>query len=73
MILLELNMPKITLKLPFVQPNLNKKNTKLNLVKTVKKGTKESKLSLGSWIAFGAANFICTHSWILSFKIETEI
>ena len=30
----------------------------------MKKGTKESKLSLGSWISFWAANMMCTDFWI---------
>ena len=65
-------MPKITLKVPLGQPTLNQKKAKLKLLKKVKKGTKESKLSLGSWLAFRAANVMCTNCWILSFKTENK-
>ena len=36
-IILELNIPKITFKVPLGQPTLNTKKTKLKLVKTVKR------------------------------------
>ena len=52
-------MPKITLRVPLDQPTLSQKNeVKTSLIG--EKGTKESKLSLGSWIAVCAANEICT-------------
>ena len=44
------------------------KKTKLKLVKTVKKGTKESKLSMEFWLAVWESNEMCTGCWILSFK-----
>ena len=50
-ILLKLNIPKSTWKVPLGQPTLNQQKAKLKLVKKGKKGTKESKLSLGSWLA----------------------
>ena len=40
------------MKVPLGQPTFNQKKTKLKLVKKGKKGTKERKLSLGSWISF---------------------
>ena len=57
-------MPKITLRLPLDHPTLTQKKMKLKLAKQVKKGTKESKISLGSWLAVCAANEICTDCWI---------
>ena len=54
------------MKVPLGQPTLNQKKTKLKLVKTIKKGTKESKLSLGSWLVVWAANEIC--AFLAEFK-----
>ena len=53
-------MPKITLKVPLGQLTFNQKKPKLKLVKKGKKGAKESKLSLGSWLAFWEANMMRT-------------
>ena len=52
------------MKVPLGQPTFNQKKLKLKLVKKGKKGTKESKLSLGSWLAVRAANETCTDCWI---------
>ena len=43
-------------KSTFGSAYLNSKKMELKLAKQVKKGTKESKLSLGSWLAVYAAN-----------------
>ena len=54
-------------EITFGSAYLKPKKTKLKLVKMEKKGTKESKLSLGSWIVVWAANEMCTDCWILFF------
>ena len=51
-------------KSTFGSAYLNSKKMELKLAKQVKKGTKESKLSLGSWLAVCAANEICIDCWI---------
>ena len=55
------------MKVPLGQLAFNQKKTKLKLVKKGKRGTKESKLSLGYWLAFWEANKMCT------FNAEYEI
>ena len=37
------------------------------------KGTKEIKLSLGSWLAFWAANMICNQLLDLFFKLRNKL
>ena len=46
-------------KVPLGRLTFNQKKAKLKLVTKGKKGTKESKLSLGSWLAFYGANMMC--------------
>ena len=41
-------------------------------MKNKQKGTKESKLSLGSWLAFWAANMICTSMLDITFKLRRK-
>ena len=48
----------------YFKPN----KTELKLAKTVKKGTKENKFSLGYWLDFWESNEMCTYFWILSFR-----
>ena len=61
---LESNVPKHTLKVFWVTTLVTKKKLSKKLLKganlVLQKGTKESKLSLGSWLAVWAANEICT-------------
>ena len=63
-------MPKITQKVPLGLLTFNKKKTKLKLVKKGKKGTKESKLSLRSWLAFWEANKMW--NFIVEYEIDNE-
>ena len=57
-------MPKNTLKVFWVTTLVTKKKLSKKLLKganlVLQKGTKESKLSLGSWLVVWAANEICT-------------
>ena len=48
--------------------NYTKKN-EIKMKKNGQKGTKESKLSLGSWLAFWAANTACTCMLDITFKL----
>ena len=41
--------------------------------KNGQKETKESKLSLGSWLAFWAANMICNQLLYLFFKLRNKL
>ena len=60
---LESNVPKHTLKVFWVTTLVTKKKLSKNLLKganlVLQKGTKESKLSLESWLAVWESNEIC--------------
>ena len=61
---LKSNVPKHTLKVLCHLASYRKKKLSKNLLKwanlVLQKGTKERKLSLGSWLAVWVANEICT-------------
>ena len=61
---LEINFPKNSLKVFWVTMLVTEKKLSKKLLKganlVLQKGTKESKISLGSWISAWAANEICT-------------
>ena len=61
------------LKYLWVSIILTDKKTKLKLVKKGEKGTKESKLSLGYWLAFWVANMMCNDFWIYILNYKREI
>ena len=61
---LKSNVPKNTLKVFWVTTLVTKKKLSKKLLKganlVLQKGTKESKISLGSWLSIWADNEICT-------------
>ena len=72
-ILLEWNMPKITLKVPLGQPALNQKKAKLKLVKKVKKEPRKASFPTNLGFPLGNPMWCALIAGFYLLKIETEI
>ena len=66
-------MPKITFKVPLGQPTLNPKETKLNLVKKVKKEPKKASFPWDLGLLFGQPMRYASIAGFNLLKTETEI
>ena len=64
-------MPKITLKVPLGQPTLNKKKTKLKLVKMAKKEPRKASFPWDIGLLFGQPMRYALIAGFNLFKIET--